>query len=142
MEGGILIGQGAISWSRGERISDRYGVVGVFNENSMEQTVTKGAGLDLNKIEQISGTKGQLVCEVIETRQSTHIGDIFNGFFPITPEMGEIIILGSGSIFHENTDGFDYVGLEPEDERETFWLNPEMLYRAHEQTVKLYFIPE
>lgn len=34
---------------------------------------------------------------------------------------------------------YDMVGLKPEDGRKTDWLNPHNLYRAHEQTVRLYF---
>ena len=33
------------------------------------------------------------------------------------------------------------VGLYPEPHRESDWLNPEMLYRAHDQDVRLIFEP-
>jgi len=82
------------------------------------------------------GVRGQLVAIVKETRQSRHIGDFFHGAFPKTPKVGEKIILGEGTLFFqcENT-----VGVNPDDGRDTLWLDIEGLYKAHEQTVTLCF---
>jgi hypothetical protein len=91
-------------------------------------------------IKEYAGQKGKLIAEVIATRKSSHIGDLFHGFFPTTPNIGEEIELGEGTLFYEPGEYFA-VGLKPDDNRETFWLIPQNLYRVHEQTVKLFFLP-
>jgi hypothetical protein len=81
---------------------------------------------------------------VVETRQSGHLGDWFHGIGPTTPEQGEIILLGEGAFFSEKSEdlGCLQVGLRPADKRQEFWLDPKALYRAHDQTVELYFEEE
>ncbi len=76
---------------------------------------------------------------MLEARKSEHIGDLFRGFFPETPEVGEEIILGEGSVFYMQEDDRIYIGLKPNDGREKDWLDPKKLYRAHAQYVELYF---
>ena len=142
MENGILIGTGSLSWDGYERRSDRYGTIGVYSVDSLGKKITEGANLFLPALKKWEGKKGQLRAEVVETRKSTHIGDLFHGFFPTTPTKGEIILLGEGTLFLETSIHFMAVGLKPDDGRDIFWLNPEALYRAHEQTVNLFFIPE
>ena len=140
----ILIGKGALSWNRSERVTDRYGAVNLWNKNANEKIITSGAYLDIKLIKAHEGKKGSLICEVIEIRESTHIGDLFHGFHPNTPELGAEIILGEGELFYHRTDGIDSVGLKPLPPRwgtATFWLDPEKLYNTHEQTVNLYFKP-
>ncbi len=90
------------------------------------------------------GLPGRLVAEVQATRQSTHVGDLFRGLRPETPEVGERIVLGEGRLFCQTVDreeGIEAVGCtpEPEDPRDSDWLDPRALYRAHEQTVRLVF---
>jgi hypothetical protein len=84
----------------------------------------------------LAGQRGSLVVEVLETRESTHIGDLFRGFFPSTPQVGEVIRLGSGAVFVEPGE-ISTIGLLPDDHRTSDWLDPQALYRAHEQTVRL-----
>ncbi len=91
----------------------------------------------------LTGRRGELVAEVLETRESTHIGDWARGLGPETPEVGERLVLGQGTAFVEVAfDDADSIGLRPDDGRDEDWLDPGMLYRAHEQTVKLIFVPE
>jgi hypothetical protein len=91
------------------------------------------------------GLPGRLVAEITATRQSTHVGDVFRGLRPETPEVGERIVLGEGRLFRQTVDDreerIEAVGCtpEPEDDRDTDWLHPSALYRAHEQTVRLVF---
>ena len=73
------------------------------------------------------------------TRESNHIGDLFHGFMPKTPEIGEVIELGEGNVFYDIDEFGENIGLKPSDNRKTFWLNPKMLYRCHSQTVDVYF---
>lgn len=140
-ENAILIGYGALSWPRYERVSDRYGYISLFDSDSEDRVISAGAHLDIKKITELVNQTGRLVAKVIEARKSTHIGDLFRGFSPTKPKKEEEIELGTGKLSHLVQDGIDTVGLKPEDGREEDWLNPERLYRAHEQTVNLYFIP-
>lgn len=123
----ILLGIGILNWDRGERVSDRYGFVKLFTSVGIEETLLFD--------EDHKDRKGRLVAKVIETRKSDHIGDLFHGVFPVTPDVGESIILGEGMLAVDD----DAVGLKPEDGRESMWLDIWKLYRAHLQTVELYF---
>ncbi|HEY9296449.1 MAG TPA: hypothetical protein VIQ31_08760, partial [Phormidium sp.] len=62
-----LLGGGELSWNVDERRSDRYGSVGLFSGDNTKR---------LEKALELQGTYGQLVAEVVETRKSTHIGDL------------------------------------------------------------------
>lgn len=122
------LGTGALDWERKERISDRYGLVKLFDKPGPAKQA-----IGLRRIKE--GLHGRLVAVVKETRESTHIGDLFHRVFPTRPEVGEQIVLGEGMLFFE--DGG--VGLMPDDGREALWLNMQSLYRAHSQTVTLFF---
>ena len=126
----VLMGKGILNWPTKERVGDRYGLVGLWSVAALSFK-----DLLSFDIEPLEGIKGKLVVKVIEARESQHIGDLYHGFYPTTPDVGEEIILGEGSVFYE--DGF--VGLAPDDGRRTFWLEPKKLYRAHQQLVELYF---
>ena len=98
--------------------------------------------LDLSALK--DGDKGRLVAVVTETRRSTHAGDWSRGIYPETPEVGEEILLGEGKLFFDFFDTVELgriptVGLRPEQDPHDSWLDVRMLYRAHEQTVELYF---
>lgn len=134
------IGTGRLTWPRAERVGDRYGLVGLLLDGDSWSERDGWVQLDLSAV----GQRGSLQATVLETRESNHIGDLFRGFFPSTPDVGEVITLGTGTLFcepwsrHEPNFG---VGLQPDDGRRSDWLNPEALYRAHEQTVRLDFVP-
>jgi hypothetical protein len=116
---------GVLDWEREERISDRYGLVELFEG--------PGSLVKLDRVtEQLHGT---LIAIVREVRESHHIGDLFHGVRPSTPKVGERVELGTGAIFFEG----DAVGLVPDDHRTTLWLEIRALYRVHNQTVTLYF---
>jgi hypothetical protein len=70
-----------------------------------------------------------------ETREATHIGDLFHRVFPTQPRLNEHVVLGEGTLFFDE----DGVGLSPDDGRDTLWLNMHALYRVHNQTVTLFF---
>lgn len=127
------LGEGVLNWSRYERIGDRYGAIHLETAPDSEKYANwKGAP---------EGTKGTLVAHVLATRQSGHIGDIFRGIRPSTPEVGEEITLGTGTLFTEMNDGVPRIGVRPDDGRETDWMDPRALYRCHSQTVRLEFRP-
>lgn len=135
----VLLGQGRLTWSRYERIGDRYGAVSLMMDGDSLNDVGQWAPIAAEHV----GEHGTLTAEVLETRDSTHIGDLFRGFFPETPAVGERIVFGQGWLFTERADwGATQVGLRPDDGRAVDWLDPQMLYRAHEQTVRLLFTPD
>lgn len=137
----VLLGQGELSWRGSERRSDRYGTVGLFTQTDRTFMGNESYGDELKYVlvQKFEEQTGTLVAEVVETRQSLHIGDIFRGIFPSVPEVGERITLGTGEFFVEREDARVYVGLKPEDGRDSDWLDPKALYRCHQQTVQLWF---
>lgn len=133
--GPVVLGQGVLSWPTAERQSDRYGSVTLFNNPGSGQLDC----VTWNNVPE--GATGTLVAHIVETRESHHIGDFFRGIFPSTPNPGERIVLGTGTLFRESRYGTDSVGLRPADGRDDDWLDPRALYRCHDQTVRLEFEP-
>jgi hypothetical protein len=139
--GRFVIGEGVLTWHPRERISDRYGTVFLMTGGDSQH---EPGGYVPVPDDAPVGLPGRLVAEVQATRQSTHVGDLFRGLRPETPEVGERIVLGEGRLFCQTVDreeGIEAVGCtpEPEDPRDSDWLDPRALYRAHEQTVRLVF---
>lgn len=166
----VLLGEGMLNWPRGERVGDRYGLVHVQERGTEGYDAVDGNARYMQEVPasryasmaeaaERAGQVGMLVAEVVATRQSGHIGDFFHGFFPETPEAGEEIVLGRGELFTEvsfSEGGGDVIGVgvkptealgarEFEGMRigpDIFWMNPRALYRCHEQTVRLWFVPD
>lgn len=138
----VLIAHGALGWFGGERRSDRYGAITVFNENSYEQKIVNDSIIYKDVIDTLVGKNGKIVAVVLETRKSTHIGDLFRGFYPKTPKVGQTIKVGEGEFFTEiGHEGRPTFGVKPADGRESDWLIPKNLYKLHEQSVDIFFIP-
>lgn len=127
MSNKTLIGTGILNWPRCERASDRYGSINLNEPGDI-----------LVKLPQdLAGRYGELVAEIKETRPSYHIGDFARGLSPSTPDVGWYGSLGIGKVFYGE---YETIGLEPLDGRDSDWLNPEILYQLHNQTVTLYFV--
>lgn len=126
-----LLGQGELNWYRDERISDRYGFVHLCSNGKYQNFRNKG----------FAGKSGKLIAVIVETKESSHIGDFFRGVGPSTPEKGELVALGEGRLVFklDIEDSIEQVGLQPEDGRPDNWLDIQALYRCHEQTVNLFF---
>lgn len=145
-----LVARGVLNWNREERITDRYGAVHFnasrpdwgkdFAGNAVEDL---GAEVEcLNEDSALVGRRGRLHALVVEARDSGHIGDFFRGVGPTRPEVGELVLLGEGTLFVEPREedmGSPAIGLRPVDGRESDWLDIRALYRCHEQTVEVYF---
>ncbi len=132
-----VIGKGYLTWNPSERRTDRYGSVALLRSgNSLSTGPVQWVPLavDVKDVGRIV----QLTAVVCETRESTHVGDLFRGVFPSTPAIGEIIVLGSGFLFAER----DVVGVRPTDSRPTDWMDIHALYRCHEQLVELSYTDE
>ncbi len=130
----IVLGRGIFNWPRTERVSDRYGLVGLYEDDKAFR-ISEDCRKHLGK-------RGRLVAVILETRQSGHIGDFFRGIFPSTPNVGDKFTLGEGTLFETVIGGGWFYGLKPDEERESDWLDPHILYRCHDQTVELTFEPE
>jgi hypothetical protein len=130
----ISLGSGLLNWAAQERRSDRYGTVRLLNEDDDVILSLDGAPL---------GQRGTLSAHVIERRPADHIGDIFRGIYPDPAEAGTHLILGTGTLFADDSDEFGIsVGVRPDDGRGADWLDPRALYRGHNQRVELLFTPE
>ncbi len=129
----MIIAEGILTWHADERRSGRYGSVEMLDEDGKFLTLDVGL---------VEGEHGRLFAEVVETRRSHHVGDFSREIGPSTPEVGDVIELGAGTLFVESPGGSaDQVGLRPDDDRDSDWLDPRALYRLHSQTVKLQFEP-
>jgi len=141
-ENRVLIGTGVLSWDSDERRSDRYGTVMLLAEGIDSHSIRDEAGVWLTANLPKIGTLGRLCVRVIGVRKSTHMGDVFRGILSTTPDLAQEIYLGTGKIFYGECAGvYPTVGLEPDDGRTSDWLDPEQLYKVHEQSVELYFEP-
>lgn len=139
----FVLGTGRLTWLSSERRSDRYGFVYLIpygNSLSSENIPAVPLYFPI----ELLATRGRLIAEVVEARESTHIGDLFHGVFPETPGVGERIVLGEGAFVVENSPHVQgpMVGTLPDDKRATLRMDIHALYRAHEQTVRLVFEPK
>lgn len=138
-----ILGEGVLTWPRWERITDRYGSIGLIRTWGAFSSLKAEDIVTFSNIPE--GRLGQLLAEVLATRQSPGIGDLSRGFDPQTPNIGERILLGEGILFveHVHDDHLNvertHLGVKPVDDREVDWLFPQALYRVHAQTVKLLF---
>ena len=126
------LGTGVLNWERDERVNDRYGFVFLDQQEEMDRDIGDKVELDQSRVNH----RGRLIAVVRETRKSRHVGDLFHKIYPQTPEVGEEIVLGEGILVFDD-DG--NIGTLPDDKRRTWWMNVHNLYRAHEQTVTLFF---
>lgn len=140
-----VVGIGILTWFKAERVSDRYGSCYLMRDGIDSNTTLPPphhAAMWFPK----SGQPGTLFARVVEPRDSTHIGDFFRGLFPRKPKAGDIYKLGTGSCFL-NTLGSEgnediAIGVKPDDDRQSDWLNPRCLYDIHESLVELTWHPK
>lgn len=131
-----LLGTGVLNWPSVERVCDRYGIVYLLDSDEKDSDLS----IALKRLPE--GRLGRLIAIPTQTRESYHIGDLMRGFYPETPALGEELVLGEGRLFYEQVDAVGIaVGLCPVDNRQIDWLHGPTLYKAHEQTVQLYFEP-
>lgn len=132
----LSIGTGRLTWDRSERISDRYGAIYLIDHgDSLSSGPTPYS--ELNIPQEWKGRRVRITARVLESRDSTHIGDMFHGVYPRTPAVGESILLGEGylraGLNRDNSMTVELVPLDGESRRYRL----RGLYDAHEQTVEL-----
>jgi|SRR3989344_4564585 len=129
------LGTGVLGWDKHERVSDRYGRIYLLHSPDSGELV------ELTHLK--CGVRGRLIAIVKETMKSRYTGDFFHGISSKTPKVGKKIILGEGTLFfrdyYDRVGEYHRVGLQPDDGRETLWLDISAIYEASDQTVTLYF---
>lgn len=133
------VGFGILTWDGQERRSDRYGSVHLVDAD-YDQTVKGATWFDPDVIAAMVGKRVHMTCRVIRSRPSGHVGDLFHGIVPTTPDVGEVVDLGVGVLDVDVVDWDVNPGfvLRPNDGRAKLWMDPRRLYRLHDQTVALY----
>lgn len=128
----IFLTKGVLDWAIAERTSDRYGTVNF--------------GTECARAYNYIGYRGKLFVSVLGTRGISHTGDTFRGIEPSIPEIGDIFELGHGEFFIEELplkNGVTTcIGLKPDDNRKSDWLDPYTLYKVHNQFVSLWFVSD
>lgn len=134
-----ILGKGIFTWSPEERRSDRYGAFLLENTN-YDTDASYSPVLNQDVFAKYKGKKVKLVAHILETRKSGHIGDAYLKILPSTPDVDAKIEIGNG-IFDAEPQSWSHFKkqfvLKPSDGRNMFWINPEILYRLHDQTVEI-----
>jgi len=124
----IYLTKGALDWDIKERKSDRYGAVNM--------------GVEVPRAYNYIGYRGKLIAKVLGTRSIQHTGDILRGISPSIPTIGDVYVLGTGEFFIEELGSITCMGVKPDDNRDSDWLDPHQLYKVHNQFVSLWFEPD
>lgn len=126
----VVLGEGVLGWTSGERHTDRYGAVHLNCGRESQRDFTDAP----------VGVSGDLFAEIVEIRDSFHLVEVSRGAGKSYPVPGELIFLGDGKLFTEETyKWLVSIGVKPVDGRAENWLSPEGLYRCHGNVVKLLF---
>lgn len=143
------LGSGIFSWCATERRFGRYGSF-FLARSDFNETVRRDVHLDLPALRVLEGMHVRISLRVAESRPSGHGGDQFLQLFPgAPPAVGSTIELAVGRLVLVDHSGFppdDHptqvgIGIAPSDGRQHLWLDPEKLYRLHDQTVDLFVKP-
>lgn len=104
----VVLGVGVLNWHRHERVGDRYGAVNLIHDGEeWPDPVERFA-------EAPEGKVGSLRAEVVEPRESRHIGDLYHGLIQKeAPERGASLELGHGELFLDPERG---LGVRPDRE--------------------------
>ena len=127
----ITLGEGYLSWNRGEKSTGRWGTVNLWksNENTGSENSVRFENAPLS-------TYGILFAEILETAPSDYHAGLIKEELP---KIGDFLVLGAGILFKESEEGVENIGVNPENEREDDWMNVRSLRRLHNQKVRLYF---
>lgn len=96
MKNRVLLGTGVFGFPQVERRSDRYGTCFVEKDGTDECVLVGKKGRSLE------GRSGRLVAEVVEARETGHIGDLHRRIYPRGCAAGETVVLGEGELFIEH----------------------------------------
>lgn len=144
-----VIGQGVFSWERTERVTKRYGSFGVTPSGNNPRNRSETNFLNVSALLDLEFHRVKITAKVIGLGESEHLGDLYvvdpttgQPIKPSTPKLNEEFVLGVGVLRLMPTDqdftGKFFIGIQPENMREMFWMDPRTLYQLHEQTVQLF----
>jgi len=134
----VLVATGIFMWEGLERRSDRYGRFYACS-STLNGNVEVQPTFEVEAAEALNGKRVRITVEVVSARESGHVGDMFHGISPMKPKKGDVIDLGVG-IFDvgRNYNNDPDIGLRPNDGRSAWWINPNQLYKLHDQTVNVF----
>lgn len=136
----VLLAKGIFMWDAPERREQRYGWFFAGRE-TFDDKVHFPYTFNDKEAESLQHKKVKITVKVVESRKSGHAGDQFIDMMPSTPTIGEEIALGVG-IFNIRRNawiaGLMDMALVPKDNRGKYWIDPNLLYRLHDQTVEVY----
>lgn len=130
---------GILCWEASERRSQRYGFV-FLCEKTYEGLAKASPTLNVDLLNKIEEKRVHLIAEILQARRSGHLGDAALNILPERPKNGQVFDLGIGKFVTETCESTPLkvqFGLEPSDGRPTLWLDPRILYRLHDQTVRI-----
>ena len=139
------IGSGIFSWCSSERRSGRYGAF-FLAPSDFDERVQRDVHLDVAALRALEGRNVRIALRILESRPSGHAGDQFLKVFPGTPpDVGSVIELAVGRLLLADHSHHDVryhptqvgIGTAPSDGRAELWLDPQVLYVLHDQTVEL-----
>lgn len=133
-----FLASGIFMWCMTERRSNRYGSF-YLDHQTFDEKHKVASFFDEKRVLALLMANVRLVVEVVEGRASGHFGDAHLGIKPsITPD-GEFVELGVGRLTSgASFTGQPTLGLEPYDGRQELWLDPNILYRLHDHTVRIW----
>lgn len=120
-----LVSLNKLTWANYERQMDRWGslTLGPFAE-----AINENIGEFIGKV-------GELYLRVEKYDETKKIPGL-DSF----PKEGNYICVGVGKLFIEETGyGADAIGVKPLDNRDSKWMDSEILYRMNNQVVEVWF---
>lgn len=135
----LILAKGILGWDGTERRTNRYGSIHLsgtpFNPTDGSAVVKYNLAL----LKRLHGKRVRLTVEIVESRNSGHVGDAFLKIVPQRPTVGEIVDLGVGDLGSaKGWDEMPDIFLTPKDPSKDLWMDPRKLYRLHDQTVVVY----
>lgn len=141
-----LLATGVFGWGKYERQSKEYGYVAVEPTGYGDKAK---CGIepyfDTALLNSLIGKRVRLTALVRECRQSEHVGDLYlyypgttDPLLPIQPEKNEVIEIGVGPLQFKLDDQFKNPMFGVNTTGGKFQMDPEQLYKLHDQTVDLY----
>lgn len=133
----VVLGEGLITWSRGESVSGRYGTV-VLRSGDI--------GPFLRPVSVPEGSWGTLRAEVLELLRHPDAPRTSQEIQALGP--GSILALGEGYLFCAGMPSRPAVGVRPsldadvnDEQAGTGWMDSSALFRVRAQLVRLTFTP-
>jgi hypothetical protein len=141
-----LVATGVLGWGKYERQSKEYGYIAIEPTGYGEKAKSGiEPHFDTALLNSLIGKRVRLTALVRETRKSEHVGDLYlyypgttDPLLPTQPEKNAVIEIGVGPLQFKLDDQFVNPMLGVNTTGGKFQMDPEQLYKLHDQTVDLY----